>query len=209
MRNFLPMVAAAAMAFTAVPAAAAVHFAGSYNVSPFTDGDHGLAVNISKLAPVNLNFDLADVGSTHERDLFKIWTNESSVNPGEDTIARDISVQFNFTDPEIFGGPLGGSTVGEFQLFGIFQNGEVTWEDAFLDFNGGQLQIHLDDATFNEGIFGLDEGKRNGANIHATFTMLAAAPGTAVPEPATWALLIGGFGLTGVALRRRRTATFA
>ena len=29
-------------------------------------------------------------------------------------------------------------------------------------------------------------------------------PPTAVPEPGTWALLIGGFGLTGAALRRRR-----
>ena len=31
----------------------------------------------------------------------------------------------------------------------------------------------------------------------------------AVPEPATWALLIAGFGATGVALRRRRTDMFA
>ncbi len=32
---------------------------------------------------------------------------------------------------------------------------------------------------------------------------------TAVPEPASWALMIGGFGLTGAALRRRRTLAAA
>ncbi|HEY9234910.1 MAG TPA: PEPxxWA-CTERM sorting domain-containing protein [Phenylobacterium sp.] len=30
--------------------------------------------------------------------------------------------------------------------------------------------------------------------------------GSAVPEPATWAMMIAGFGLAGTALRRRRTA---
>lgn len=30
-------------------------------------------------------------------------------------------------------------------------------------------------------------------------------PGSAIPEPESWALMIGGFGLTGVALRRRRS----
>ena len=33
--------------------------------------------------------------------------------------------------------------------------------------------------------------------------------GTAVPEPASWAMLIAGFGLTGAAMRRRRSAVLA
>ena len=43
-------------------------------------------------------------------------------------------------------------------------------------------------------------------------TLGAATPGGAVPEPATWAMMLAGFGLTGAALRRRRqqaTVSFA
>lgn len=39
--------------------------------------------------------------------------------------------------------------------------------------------------------------------LHGFETPQAVTPG-AVPEPATWAMLIGGFGLTGAAARRRR-----
>ena len=41
-------------------------------------------------------------------------------------------------------------------------------------------------------------------NVISGNTVLAS-PG--VPEPASWAMLIGGFGLTGAAMRRRRFAT--
>ena len=38
---------------------------------------------------------------------------------------------------------------------------------------------------------------------------LDLAPPSAVPEPASWALMIAGFGLVGSAMRRRATALFA
>lgn len=38
------------------------------------------------------------------------------------------------------------------------------------------------------------------------FKVTSLAPGGAVPEPATWALMIGGFALAGAALRRKRLA---
>ena len=40
-------------------------------------------------------------------------------------------------------------------------------------------------------------------NIHLTYNSNSGA----VPEPATWALMLGGFGLAGAALRRRRAAS--
>ncbi len=42
--------------------------------------------------------------------------------------------------------------------------------------------------------------------VASTFTGTATFNAGAVPEPASWALMIGGFGLIGSALRRRRTS---
>jgi hypothetical protein len=46
------------------------------------------------------------------------------------------------------------------------------------------------------------------SNAYSSSTVIATAPG-GVPEPATWALMIGGFGLAGASLRRRRAVTSA
>jgi hypothetical protein len=43
-------------------------------------------------------------------------------------------------------------------------------------------------------------------NSSNDFEKLVFTDSAAVPEPASWALMIGGFGLAGAALRRRRTA---
>jgi hypothetical protein len=43
--------------------------------------------------------------------------------------------------------------------------------------------------------------------IGGSFTL--STPPSAIPEPASWAMLIAGFGLSGAALRRRRAATAA
>ncbi len=41
------------------------------------------------------------------------------------------------------------------------------------------------------------------------FTLATFAPTSAVPEPATWAMMIAGFGVVGGAVRRRRPAALA
>jgi hypothetical protein len=40
-------------------------------------------------------------------------------------------------------------------------------------------------------------------------TDFTGGAGPGVPEPASWALMIGGFGLAGAALRRRRSLVAA
>ena len=56
-------------------------------------------------------------------------------------------------------------------------------------------------STGHESMNGTFDNWYNNSNEHAFYLT------SAVPEPATWAMLIAGFGLVGATLRRRRLAT--
>ncbi|MDB5454140.1 MAG: sorting protein [Caulobacteraceae bacterium] len=197
------MAAAVSVAAVAAPASAEV-FAGSYNVS-VQSSDPGLVLHWAPIAP-GLNFNLPTAGSSTSFPLFQLWTDEGSIE-SDDRVAKPIQVNLAFTLPSVFGGQVNGQTVGESILFGLIQDGRVTWSnngDALMNFaGGGQLLAHLDNAVFNKGFFGLDEGPGDGAAIGSTFTLVKSA----VPEPATWGMMILGLGMVGMGLRLRRRET--
>lgn len=61
--------------------------------------------------------------------------------------------------------------------------------------------------TFLTGIFSLNQGSPDGPGVR--LTIADVGNGGVIPEPATWAMLIAGFGLVGSALRRRREVAAA
>lgn len=75
---------------------------------------------------------------------------------------------------------------------------------AFISTIGEQLYTNTEDTpTFRVGDFELTDFG-GGAGRYAL--TIALAP-NAVPEPATWAMMIGGLGLVGGAMRYRRRTT--
>jgi PEP-CTERM motif len=118
----------------------------------------------------------------------------------------------------------------------IFANGNsIFFSSAIGDFSGTFNTVDADGLPANRvlsgyalgtftpsGIFGSFDGgaasltlsfTQNGENgaISGGFTLSTppSPPPPSVPEPASWAMLIAGFGLTGAAMRRRRSAVAA
>jgi len=210
MRKLLSLAAIAAAVCTA-SAANATTFAGTFDVTANQDAglNGGLVIDASP-NPGSFNFNLNNVGSSTTVNLFTIWTSETALN-SDDFAHKPISVDFSFTQPTSFDGSVGGTTTGDstFVLIGFLENGSVNWNDPvnFSFGNGGVLQVNLNNASFNTGFDALDPGKSEGAQVKATFKLIHAS--AAVPEPATWAMMIGGFGMTGAMLRRRRLVAAA
>jgi len=200
MRKFLALVAMTFAVAAASSASAATTFKGSVGSVTANQGP-GLIVNTE-------NYNLFDVTLNQGQTsgpfgLFTIWTPESSVEFFEDTSPKSIFVTFNFTQPgDVSGDPISGKTLGFNLIF--TQGGAVTWDapEIYTFGNGGQLKITLLPTNFNWGVFGTKPGNIYGGVVDARFELISES--TAVPEPATWAMMIVGFGLAGTALRRRR-----
>lgn len=207
--------ALAAVLLMAIPSVgnAAVLFQGSFAVNA-QSSDPGLVISTAQSAsPFSLGgnqfqFTLSSVGDTESFNLFRIWTNETSIN-SDDTVAKTISTVFNFVlPPPAFGGQIDGDTDGVSLLLGLIQYGTLEWDGdgstvlSFGELGDGKLKIWLEDEVFNKGVFGLNEGEHYGAEVKVKFKLLAEA--TEVPEPVTISLLGAGLAGLGFAARRRR-----
>ena len=133
------------------------------------------------------------------------------------TVAHGFNGSFAVTDAFIpgdtysvflFGSPRGSSVFANFGN-GYFDNslGDQTLAAAWSSSSYSHYIILFGEGNFSftvtgDGIAGLPAGLGVRFDTHAV--------GGGVPEPATWALMLGGFGLAGAALRRRRaTAAMA
>jgi hypothetical protein len=121
--------------------------------------------------------------------------------------STDIS-NVNLTFSDFAGGPLPESFVGGQILSGTYLPSnygdyEFTFFDNVTSFAGfntltgnGTWTLYVDD-VFPE----------DGGTVAGGWSLDIVTSAGGVPEPATWAMMIGGFGLAGTAIRRRRSTT--
>lgn len=185
--------AAVVVNYTATGAGAVTLFPGTVQQTTITMkscGTNGLFCN---LAP-DLAVGVPQTPFSHFLELTSIGINDGTF-PGPDG-SFDAPITFTFGSK---------SLVLEQQVRlrqianGQFQVDYSSSAPATIDLAGiGKLQLELIGDRF-QYLGGTGGG--GGAFLRTRFTLLAGA--NTVPEPASWALMIAGFGLAGGAIRRR------
>ena len=186
------------VAITASRADASSFTLDSFTVS-YNSTTPGLALWETSLLSGPTDFTLNNVGDTFSTALFRLGTNDSSLNL-TDLIPQPISVAFNFSNPlPGFGGISDGLTGAAW--FGT-SFGYVVWDNpALLSFGtNGLLGVTLSNAAF---------GMPGYAAVNGTFTLVRPDGGTtSVPEPATLPLMAIGFAAILLVRARRPLAQF-
>ena len=116
---------------------------------------------------------------------------------------------FNYTDPFSSGGSVSvyDGVDGTGTLLGSFSLGLTT--SSCPGYNAGYCPFVPIGVSFAGTAKSIVFGGVANQVVFDDVTFGASRPGPGVPEPATWALLLTGFGVAGVALRRRRALALA
>ncbi len=198
-------VAAAAVFCAAGHAQAATIYvvdAGASSVSAHGVGD-GLLLSTDIVVADGYTFSLDFVGDSHTFNFFKVWTPETWVNDGEDTVAKPITATLAFSTPAS-SGTVAGESVGINIFAGFYQAGQITWDGpAYVSAATGDYTIELSDVSFGEGDWWHGLSSKY-AKVKATITQVSEAgsgdPQIIVPLPAAvW----GGLALMGMVVVRR------
>lgn len=136
---------------------------------------------------------------------FSSTTNTLSFGPGggEATISSDTGIE----NLEVMFAHAWGSVTFKFEgakttTFTMLVNGSTLFPSTALGNNG---KFTLTGPSISSLVFNFDPSIKDAKQ----FRVLGVGV-TPVPEPATWAMMIGGLGLAGAALRRRKaTVQFA
>jgi PEP-CTERM motif len=160
------------------------------------DGSSGVAGSLTSLQSfafsagdfIRLSYDLSGNQRSGADDWFSGFSfagTTSLINFGYNYFGTDVA-SGNYTTTGILA-----------QTFGLSLSNEVPFSTRSIFFTAG----NAGSLSFNIGALGGDNVGPVLDNVN-----LSIAPG-AVPEPATWMMMILGFGLIGSAMRRRKAIT--
>lgn len=163
----------------------------------------------------SLGYDLNDTSIFTALDMFRYSNDPNGVGPGGPQLDETVGTASYFSID-------GGHTALYGNLFSTgAYNGDGNqashWKDSATC--NGAAQLGIMDPTFCYGESGVVTGldlaafdaigwnlnKSASASYSRTTAQIYANAGN-VPEPASWALMLGGFGLVGAAMRHRRAA---
>jgi PEP-CTERM motif len=199
----------------------------------FTSAFDGTSLNDNKINQIVQNFANSTVDANNPNAVYVVFTapnvqvaadvNDCSLHDNTGPLKYDLILGFNAQPNAGCGDTVTNALTGEasHELFETLTDplvGEATFDSpplAWSDVNTGEIADPCDQSDFqgvlNGHSYTLQSIFVNNASYAAggyCSSGLPFAGASSTPEPAAWALMILGFGLSGAALRRQRCNRF-